>query len=148
MRADIVVFFIHFALDVQVKNAFHSGGFHSGRHPGQQRVGLNMREILVHQTIGGNDGIVGHDSTFGEGGAVADPNVLAEDDGFGQRRNLPVAVEVLYIVEGRVHELAVPSGPHVAADDNPLEAEYLEVGADIDVVCAELQGGIVGNHHV
>ena len=51
-------------------------------------------------------------------------------------------------MERRVHELAVPGGAHVAAENNPVEAENLEVGAEIGFPFAELQRRIVGNHHV
>lgn len=148
MRADIVVFFIHLALDVQVEDAFHACRLHRSGHSCQHRVGFDVREILVYQAVGCDDGFARHDRTFGEGGPVADPDVLTEDNGFGQRSNLPVAVEVLHIVERRVHELAVPSGAHIAANDNPVEAENFEVGAEINLPFTELQRRVVGNDHI
>ena len=143
-----MVFFIHLALYVQVKDAFHACRFHGGRHSRQHGVGFNIREVFVYQTVGCDDGFAGHNRALGEGGPVADPDVLTEDNGLGQRPNLPVAVEVLHIVERRVHELALPGGAHVAADDDPVEAENLEVAAEIDLPLAELQRRVVGDHHV
>ena len=148
MSTNIMVLFIHLALDVQIEDAFHSRGFHRGRHPRQEAVGFYVGEVLVHQAVRGNDGLVRHDSTFGKGRAVADPDVLTEDDGFGQRSDFPILVKILHIVEGRVHKLAIPRGAHVAADGDSVEAENLEVGADIDIVGAELQSRVVGNNHV
>ena len=143
-----MVLFVHLALDVQIEDTFHSGGFHRGRHPSQQTMRFYIGEILVYQTVGGNNSFAGDDSTLGEGGPVADPDVLAEDNGLGQRSDFPILVEILHVVEGRVHELAVPCGAHIAANDNPVEAENLEVGTEIDFPFAKLQRGVVGDHHV
>ena len=148
MCTDIVVFFIHFALDVQIKDAFHACRFHGSGHSRQHCVGFNVREVLVYQTVGCDDGFARHDRSLGEGGPVSNPDVITENDRFGQRPNLPVAVEVLHIVERRVHELAVPGGTNVAAENNPVEAENLEVGAEIGFPFAELQCRVVGDHHV
>ena len=143
-----MVLFVHLALDVQVEDAFHSRGFHGSRHPRQEAVGFYVREILVHQAVRGDDGLVRHDSTLGKGRAVADPDVLTENDGLGQRSDFPILVKILHIVEGRVHKLAIPRGTHVAADGDSVEAKNLEVRAYIDIVSTELQGRVVGNDHV
>ena len=148
MSTDIIVLLIHLALNIQVEDTFHPRRLHGGRHSRQQSVGLYGREVLVYQTVGGDDGLAGHDRSLGEGRAVADPDVLAEDNGLRQRSDFPILVEILHVVESRVHELAVPGGPHIAADDDSVETENLEVGADIDIVGAELQGRVVGNDHV
>ena len=148
MCADIMVLFIHLALDVQIEDAFHSCRFHGSGHSRQHCVGFNVREILVYQTVGCDDGFARHNRALGKSGPVSNPDVISENDGFGQRPNLPVAIEVLHIVERRVHELAVPGGTHIAADDNPVKAENLEVGAEIGFPFAELQLRVVGDHHV
>ena len=148
MGTDIVVLFIHLTLDIQIENTFHSRRFHGGRHSRQQSVGLNVGEILVHQTVGCHNSFIRDNCAFGKSGAVADPDVLAEDNGFGQRPDFPVLVEILHVMERRVHELAVPCRAHVASDDNPVKAENLKVGAEIGFPFAELQRRIVGNHHV
>ena len=148
MCTDIVVLFVHFALDIQIENTFHAGRFHGSGHSRQQCVRFDVREILVHQAVGRNDCFVGHNGALGEGGAIADPDILAEDNGFGQRANLPIAIEILHVMERRVHKLAVPSGAHVAADDNPVKAENLEVGAEINFSFAKLQRRVIGDHHV
>lgn len=148
MGADIMVLFVHLSLDVQVENTFHSRRFHGGGHPCQQTVRFDIGEVLVYQTVGCDDGFAGHNCAFGKRGAIADPDVLAEDDGLGQGPDFPVLVEILHVMERRVHELAVPRRAHVAAEDNPVEAENLEVGAEIGFPFAELQRRIVGNHHV
>ena len=148
MGSNIIIFFVHFTLDVQIKDAFHACRFHGGWHSRQHCVGFDVREVLVYQAIGCDDGFARHDRSLGEGGPVADPDVLTEDNGFGQRPDLPVAVEVLHIVERRVHELAVPGGAHVAAENNLVEAENFEVGAEIGFPFAELQRRVIRNHHV
>ena len=148
MGTDVVVFLVHLTLDVQVEDTFQACCLDGGRHSGEHCVGFDMGEVLVHQAVGGDDGLARHDGAFGESGPVADPDVLAEDDGLGQRSDFAVAVEVLHVMEGRVHELAVPGRAHIAADDDPVEAENLEVGAEIDFPFAELQGRVVGDHHV
>ena len=135
-------------MEIQIEDTFHSGRLHGGGHSCQQTVRLDIGEILVYQTVGCDNSLVGDDSPFGKGGAVAHPNVLTEDDGLGQRSDFPVLVEILHVVEGGVHKLAVPRGAHVAANHDFIETEDLEVGADIDIVGAELQRCVVGNHHI
>ncbi len=143
-----MVLFVHLSLDVQVENTFHACRFHGGGHPCQQTVRFDIGEILVYQTVGCHYGFIGDNCAFGKSGAVADPDVLAEDDGLGQGPDFPVLVEILHVMERRVHELAVPCRAHVASDDNPVKAENLKVGAEIGFPFAELQRRIVGNHHV
>ncbi len=148
MGTDIVVLFIHLTLDIQIENTFHSRRFHGGGHPCQQTVRFDIGEVLVYQTVGCHYGFIGDNCAFGKSGAVADPDILAEDDGLGQRPDFPVLVEILHVMERRVHELAVPCRAHVASDDNPVKAENLKVGAEIGFPFAELQRRIVGNHHI
>ena len=148
MRANVVVLFVHLALDIQIENTFHARCLHGCRHPRQQCIRFDIGEVFVYQTVGCDDALAGDDCAFGESGTIAYPNILTEDDRLGQRSDFPILVEILHVMERRVHELTIPCGAHVAADHNPVEAEDLEVGADVDIVGAELQRCVVGNHHV
>lgn len=148
MGSVVVVLLVQTFLLFFVPDAAYAGALEGGGSAGQERVGFQRGEVFVDQAVGGDDHLLGHLCAFGDGGAVADPDVAGQQHGLGQRGNGVVLLYQLDVVETAVHNLHVPGHAHVVADGDFLETHHLEVGAAVGAARAEGELGAVGHEQV